>query len=102
MPTIAIYGATAYTSREHLLPYLINHADSGSYTLILAGRSKAKLDALNESLGKAGADRRSVVATTLEDAAGVAALVGKSDIVINFAGACTCAGVAVDRLEVER
>ncbi|TXT15814.1 hypothetical protein VHUM_00317 [Vanrija humicola] len=86
MPTIAVYGATAYTGREHLLPYLINHADAAKYNIILAGRSKDKLDALDDLLGKKGADRRSIVVTTLENKAGVDALVAKSDIVINLAG----------------
>lgn len=85
MKTVTVYGATSYTGSTHLLPYLdTNYA--GQVHLIIAGRNRSKLDALNASLSAINEKHRSVAALSLDDPAAVKALVDKSDVVINLAG----------------
>lgn len=97
MKTVTVYGATSYTGSTHLLPYLdTNYA--GQVHLIIAGRNRSKLDALNASLSAINEKHRSVAALTLDDPEAVKALVDKSDVIINLAGEFFCTGRTVCRL----
>lgn len=85
MKTVTVYGATSYTGSTHLLPYLdTNYA--GQVHLVIAGRNRAKLDALNATLSGSNEKHRSVAALTLDDPEAVKALVDRSDVIINLAG----------------
>lgn len=85
LKTVTVYGATSYTGSNHLVPYLDKNY-AGQVHLIIAGRNKAKLDALNASLSGENEKYRSVAALTLDDAEAVKKLVEKSDVIINLAG----------------
>lgn len=80
-PTLIIHGASSYTAKE-LLKYLESHPDGRSFEFLLAGRTKAKLDKVNEGLKKA----REVVVVDLEDEGSVKRLIAKGNVVINLAG----------------
>lgn len=97
MKTVTVYGATSYTGSTHLLPYLdTNYA--GQVHLIIAGRNRSKLDALNASLSAINEKHRSVAALTLDDPEAVKALVDKSDVIINLAGEFFRTGCTMCRL----
>ncbi|XAO26240.1 hypothetical protein I312_105074 [Cryptococcus bacillisporus CA1280] len=80
-PVLVIYGATAYTAQQ-LFTYLEEHPEAEDFDFILAGRNQTKLDKLNESLKI----KREVIACELSDEEGVAAMVKRGDVIVNFAG----------------
>lgn len=94
MKTVTIYGATSFTGSQHLVPYLDSQY-AGQINILLAGRNRSKLEALNASLSGSNEKFRSIAALTLDDPAAVKTLVEKSDVIINLAGALLCGSETV-------
>lgn len=82
---IVIYGASGYTGRL----VAAELAGRGA-SIVLAGRSRAKLEAVGEKLGPAAQTRVAVVA--LDDAAGLSGLIEPAAVVIACAGPFTLHG----------
>ncbi|KLT44441.1 hypothetical protein CC85DRAFT_271240 [Cutaneotrichosporon oleaginosum] len=83
-PTLVVYGATSYTAKHHLLPYLASHPDADSFRLVLSGRNIDKLTAVNDLLPPNA--EREIFPLKLNDQGGVEALCKRADVVLNLAG----------------
>jgi short subunit dehydrogenase-like uncharacterized protein len=86
MSDILILGATGFTGKL-ITRYLVNHPQrkSSPFTLVLGGRSRAKLNRLAMSLGLS-TDPDSVVVVDLSDHWGVESAVARAKVVINAVG----------------
>lgn len=80
---LVLYGATGFTGML-TARYLSTHAALAGRRWAIAGRTQGKLDALAAEL--TGANSPAVVCVSLEDAAGVQAMVKSARVVLTCAG----------------
>jgi short subunit dehydrogenase-like uncharacterized protein len=81
--TVCVYGATSYTGRQ-VIDYLANHPQSKTFTYVLAGRNKDKLEKLQSE--DKNAKQHDLLVVDLKNEEQVRDMVAKSEVILNLAG----------------